>query len=246
MATVAVCAICHQSYFWGAQFCPNCGAPVEKSEEAGEGSKGLEAEPRLAFPEEVSLVEIAQILHAIATLPNQRTRPQEGDLEGDYDEWFDGGAVRHVTGYNAYEFRNGVRAWWDVLPYLSVSIELANGARVHVTQAQFRDQKSVTWNLFRNLPVARPARMLRNNVIICPLCDGEKSLFYFADGSFAHWGRPPQIPENCPSVVGTCWGCDGEGFITRERDRELQLYLEWTRDPGSPSLTAPCQEAGRG
>ena len=205
METVAVCSICHQAHLWDARFCPNCGAPVEVNKEAEEGGTRLQAEPAFDLTKQVSLIEVAQILHTIATLPNRRTRPQEGDLEGDYDEWFDGGAVRHVTGYNVYEFRNGVRATWDVLPHLSVSIELANGARIGVKQAQLASKKS----------------------IVCPQCEGEKSLFYFADGSVTHWGRPPRTSEDCPSVVGTCWACDGEGFITPERKQELELYLQW-------------------
>lgn len=230
--TVALCASCHRSYFWRARFCPNCGAPVEVSEEAGDGNSRLESEPTDDFPKQISASEIADILHTIETLPNLRSHPQEGDLDGDYDEWFDGGAVRHVTGYNEYEFHNGVRVWWHVLPYLSITIELANGESVHIKQAPLQSQKL-------RQPIASPVDFLGLHVkqalleiqkrIVCPMCDGETSLFYFADGSFAHWGRPPQVPDDCPCIVGTCWGCDGEGVITPERQQELESYSQWRR-----------------
>lgn len=82
------------------------------------------------------LIEVVNVLNVIAEPPNRRARPQDGDLEGDYDEWFDGGAIRHVTGYDVYEFQGGVRVTWDVRPHLSITIELVNGSRISVKQAK--------------------------------------------------------------------------------------------------------------
>jgi len=77
---------------------------------------------------------VAHILGVIATPPNRRKRPREGDLIGEFDEWFDGGALRFVTGYTEYEFSDGTRATVDVLLYLSVSIVFPNGERVYIRQ----------------------------------------------------------------------------------------------------------------
>jgi len=82
----------------------------------------------------VSVEQVARILASISAPPNLRNRRQLGDIEGDYDKWFDGGAIRIVTGYTVYEFEDGSRAVVDFLPSLSVTIEFVDGTRVTVLQ----------------------------------------------------------------------------------------------------------------
>ena len=84
--------------------------------------------------EPADLREVARILSLVADPPNRRARPAHGDLQGDHDEWFDGGAIAHVTGYTDYDFADGSRATVHVLPRLLIDIKLAAGACVGVEQ----------------------------------------------------------------------------------------------------------------
>ena len=70
---------------------------------------------------------IAEILTTIATLPNRRSTPRGDDLPGDFREWFDGGAVRVVTGTTSYHFRDGAVASIPVALTLVVHIALPDG-----------------------------------------------------------------------------------------------------------------------
>ena len=74
---------------------------------------------------------VEQILVLIAERPNVRTKPRETDLRGDFDEWFDGGAMKIETGQNVYCFENGAEA---VVPTgygnEMVDIKLADGKHV--------------------------------------------------------------------------------------------------------------------
>jgi hypothetical protein len=84
----------------------------------------------------VSEAEVARILSVIADPPNLRTQPQAGDLSGDFDRWFDGGAIRYITGSTQYSFANGTLASVAVMPTLLVSITFASGERVGIVQDQ--------------------------------------------------------------------------------------------------------------
>ncbi|MFQ5694368.1 MAG: hypothetical protein ACE5HB_00095 [Terriglobia bacterium] len=82
----------------------------------------------------VSEDRVARVLNLIAAPPNLRNHPQTGDIQGNYDAWFDGGAICYITGYTEYKFSDGTRAIVIVVPQLSVTIEFADGARVSVVQ----------------------------------------------------------------------------------------------------------------
>jgi hypothetical protein len=82
----------------------------------------------------IDLAEIAQILNLIARRPNRREKPKEGDLVGDYDEWFDGGAVKIETGYTVYAFPGGTIAHDIVTPKLCIRIYFANGTQICVSE----------------------------------------------------------------------------------------------------------------
>lgn len=79
---------------------------------------------------------VAHVLDMIAEKPNEREKPVSGDLTGQYDFWFDGGACVEVTGYTKYDFANGTEAIVEFLPgRWSVDITFADGRRVYVSQS---------------------------------------------------------------------------------------------------------------
>ena len=77
---------------------------------------------------------VSKILQAIAVTPNRRDRPRTGDLSGNFDFWFDGGAVKMVTGWTQFEFADGTRARVDVVPGLHVVIQFKNGYGAAISQ----------------------------------------------------------------------------------------------------------------
>ena len=54
----------------------------------------------------VDVIAVGKILQAIAVMPNGTDRPVTGDLSGNFDFWFDGGAGRMITGWTI-EFADG-------------------------------------------------------------------------------------------------------------------------------------------
>jgi hypothetical protein len=90
---------------------------------------------RERFERRVSERAVARVLELIAVLQNRRGSPDAGDLPGEFDFWFDGGAARIQTGWVEYQLLDGTRATVsDPVPALSVSIEFPNGCRVTVQQ----------------------------------------------------------------------------------------------------------------
>ena len=78
--------------------------------------------------------DIARILALIADPPNPRAVPRAGDLEGDFDEWLDGGAIRFHTGHTNYYLQDGTEIVVGGAPPLAISIQLASGERVRTVQ----------------------------------------------------------------------------------------------------------------
>ena len=78
--------------------------------------------------------EVARILNVIANPPPLRQTQRDGDVVGDFDEWFEGGARRKVTGYTLYQFDNGIKAIVHVFMRLHVSILFPDGTRVLIRQ----------------------------------------------------------------------------------------------------------------
>jgi len=77
---------------------------------------------------------VARILALIASVPHHRDHPVEGDLEGQYDIWFDGGAYRIFSGWGEYSFTDGSSAQVPVTPLLRVTIQLPDGRVVEIAQ----------------------------------------------------------------------------------------------------------------
>jgi hypothetical protein len=77
---------------------------------------------------------VADILRLIADTPGRRETAAAGDVAGEFDYWFDGGACRLETGVTRYVFTDGSRASVVVLPYLGVGITFPDGEEVSVVQ----------------------------------------------------------------------------------------------------------------
>lgn len=86
------------------------------------------------FDRRIKEEQVARILQLIATVPNRREVEQPGDLEGDYDFWFDGGAIELITGTTRFVFQDGTIAEVAVVPTLSLNINFRDGHVVKVQQ----------------------------------------------------------------------------------------------------------------
>jgi hypothetical protein len=86
------------------------------------------------MPNRVTIQDVARILEMMSQLANKRKTPREGDIQGDFDEWFDGGARRFVTGTTTYEFSDGTHVLVSVTQFLRMSIRFPNGETVQISQ----------------------------------------------------------------------------------------------------------------
>ena len=82
------------------------------------------------------MAEVARILTLMVAPPNPRQHPLKQDLKGNFDIWFDGGAVKHDTGISTYTFANGSSATTGTSLLLGVGITLPSGRTVSVTETQ--------------------------------------------------------------------------------------------------------------
>jgi hypothetical protein len=82
----------------------------------------------------VDVSVVTRVLSVIDSTPGLRSEPRRGDLRGEYDRWFDGGAIRIVTGWNEYHFSDDTVAIVPSSPILHVEIRLPTGAYVSVTE----------------------------------------------------------------------------------------------------------------
>lgn len=84
----------------------------------------------------ISESEIARLLSLIAERPGRRSTPIEGDEQfTGMDEWFDGGALRYVTGSTEYHFSDGSSARVAVAPQsLQVTVTFADGRSLVISQ----------------------------------------------------------------------------------------------------------------
>jgi hypothetical protein len=82
----------------------------------------------------VETKEVARILNLIASMPNRRERPIEGDIGGDFCYWFDGGAVKYETGPTLFQLTDGIKIWQDVSLQLSLTIIFQDGRQIKIKQ----------------------------------------------------------------------------------------------------------------
>ena len=77
---------------------------------------------------------VARVLATIESPPGLRTDRRIGDLGGAFDQWFDGGAVKIVTGWNEYHFSDGTLAVVSGALTLQVEIRFPTGGYVRVSE----------------------------------------------------------------------------------------------------------------
>lgn len=71
----------------------------------------------------------------MASPPRERGHHHEGDLEGPFDRWFDGGAIKLVTGWTEYHFADNtlaILASSSVL--LRIDMRLPNGSYLTIAE----------------------------------------------------------------------------------------------------------------
>jgi len=103
-----------------------------------------------AFLNRIDEQRVAEVLTKIAAPHNRRSQPLEGDLAGDFDFWFDGGACRIHTGSQHYVFANGTHAHVVMpAPWLSVNVTFPDGEIVDIVQ------RTRTGEANHDLPCAR-------------------------------------------------------------------------------------------
>jgi hypothetical protein len=92
------------------------------------------------FAKRVGEDRVAAVLQVIAAKPRWRERAAEGDLPGDFDYWFDGGACKQHTGSEHYLFADGTRAVVAApAAWLWVSIAFPDGEAVSIVQGRDSD-----------------------------------------------------------------------------------------------------------
>ena len=82
----------------------------------------------------VELEAVLLHLSSIDSPQNLRSTRQPGDLDGKFDRWFDGGAMKVVTGWNEYHFADGTLAVVPTTPTLQIEMRLPSGVFVTVNE----------------------------------------------------------------------------------------------------------------
>jgi hypothetical protein len=79
---------------------------------------------------------VARIFRLMSTQPNARSTPRTQDLQGHFDLWFDGGAVKHDTGISSWRFDDGATATTITSLHWFVDITLASSRTIHVAETR--------------------------------------------------------------------------------------------------------------
>lgn len=83
----------------------------------------------------LDLHAIADRLATIASPPRERNERYNGDVDGAFDRWFDGGAIKIVTGWNEYHFADGTLAIVATSSMLlHIEMRLPNGSYLTVAE----------------------------------------------------------------------------------------------------------------
>jgi hypothetical protein len=85
-----------------------------------------------------TLDRLSRLLARIAHTGEVRSKPQPGDLAGDFHGWFDGGAFRDDTGDRTFSFADRSVATVRVWDVFDITVELPNGSIVDVRERQPR------------------------------------------------------------------------------------------------------------
>lgn len=141
---IGYCYRCQSECYVGA-FCGRCGAStqptlVEPSAPAeippSAPSAATPVQPALRWYPEM-LGAVARYLSLLAHQTNLRDYPLPGDLKGEYDQWFDGGAVKRHTGTTFFGFSDGAFANVHNQEPIEATVYLPDGTAFRI--GQFRD-----------------------------------------------------------------------------------------------------------
>jgi hypothetical protein len=81
---------------------------------------------------------VSRILQLMRAQPNARRSPKPDDVVGNFDVWFDGGAVKHDTGISRFQFTDGSAASIATSLFNRVQITLPDGRHVDVPDSELR------------------------------------------------------------------------------------------------------------
>jgi len=82
----------------------------------------------------IDLRTVLRQLSSIDSPPSLRSVPKPGDLNGKFDQWFDGGALKVVTGWSEYHFSDGTLAIVPTTATLLIEMRLPSGAYIIVSE----------------------------------------------------------------------------------------------------------------
>jgi hypothetical protein len=74
------------------------------------------------------IAKLGKLLTLMSAHKNYRDKPLAHDLDGDFDQWFDGGAVKYDTGISKWTLADGTTAEMIVCPGADISITLPGRA----------------------------------------------------------------------------------------------------------------------
>lgn len=104
----------------------------------------------LPFSRRVDENRVAEILAMIGSQPNRRQQPVKGDLAGEFDFWFDGGACRTHTGSQHFFFADGTEAHLAMpAPRLNMNVLFTEGEIVDIVQRPRADEPGNGLSCFR-------------------------------------------------------------------------------------------------
>jgi hypothetical protein len=82
----------------------------------------------------VDLRVLSGILSTVASPPGLREEPRAQDLKGDFHRWFDGGAIKNVTGWQEFHFADGTLAVLSGSLLFGLSVRLPSGTWVTIRE----------------------------------------------------------------------------------------------------------------
>lgn len=229
------CSTCRGDVRASSRFCPQCGArlhtgplptlPRPRTSDQKAVTERNGADQPAAYRNAAQLVvefarqrvhrqQVASILGLLAEPPNYRHRPQQGDMAGDFNAWFDGGAVRYLTSITEYHFADGSRASFHDLALRTIHVELTDGACITIEE-----------------PPAQPS--FSDRVLAAVVAECQQILQSLqGEGILPSTGRPPM---QCMIVENTASGARQQEWLYDLATNRLVRYaigiLDMTREP---------------
>jgi hypothetical protein len=82
----------------------------------------------------VDLRTLSSILSTIASPPGLREQPRPQDPQSNFHRWFDGGAIRDITGWQEFHFTDGTLAVLSGSLLFGLSVRLPSGTWVTIKE----------------------------------------------------------------------------------------------------------------